>query len=50
MQSPYGPVSVKRSSGYGVEKSKPEYEQLKSLALEAGITLDQARDLVDKFS
>lgn len=50
VQSPYGPVSVKRSSGYGVEKSKPEYEQLKSLALEAGITLDQARDLVDKFS
>ena len=50
VQSPYGPVSIKRSQGYGVEKAKPEYEQLRSLAIQAGISLDDARDIVDKFA
>lgn len=48
-ESPYGPVPVKRSQGYGVEKAKPEYEQLKGLALKAGISLDEARELVSKL-
>ncbi len=49
VESPYGPISVKRSTGYGAEKAKPEYEQLKGLALKAGISLDEARALVDKL-
>ena len=50
IQTPYGPIAVKYSQGYGAEKSKPEYEQLKALATEAGISLDEARAMVDKFS
>lgn len=50
VQTPYGSVSVKRSKGYGVEKAKPEYEQLRHLAIEAGISLDEARELADKFT
>lgn len=50
VQTPYGPICVKHSSSYGVEKIKPEYEQLKELALEAGLSLDEARRVVDKFT
>lgn len=50
VQTPYGPISCKRSSGFGAEKAKPEYGQLQKLALEAGIPLDEARDLVNKFT
>ena len=50
MQTPWGPVRVKRSLGYGAEKAKPEYEELRQLALDAGIGLDEARAMVDKLT
>ena len=36
VETPYGPVGIKQARGYGVERAKPEYEDLKALA-EAGI-------------
>ena len=41
---------MKRSLGYGTEKAKPEYEELRQLALGAGISLDEARAVVDKLT
>lgn len=37
--SAYGNIRVKKSSGYGVEKEKPEFEDLKSIVLKNGITI-----------
>ncbi|MBR3126327.1 MAG: DUF111 family protein [Mogibacterium sp.] len=42
----YGKVRFKRVSGYGVERSKPEYEDLARIARERGISIAEARDLV----
>ncbi len=49
VETPYGPVGVKRAQGYGVERSKPEYEDLKALAEAAGCSLDEARKIAEKF-
>ncbi len=37
--SSYGNVRVKKSSGFGVEKEKPDFEDLKSIVLKNGITI-----------
>jgi len=37
--SAYGNVRVKRSSGYGIEKEKLDFEDLKSIVLKNGITI-----------
>ena len=39
----YGDVRVKRAQGWGVERKKPEYEDLARLARERGIPLEEAR-------
>lgn len=39
----YGPVRVKRSKGYGVEKQKPEYDDLVRIAREQGCSIDAIR-------
>lgn len=39
MDTPYGPVRQKISSGYGVERSKPEYDDLTKIAREQEISL-----------
>ena len=39
VQTPYGPVRQKISSGYGVERSKYEYEDLAKIAKENGLSL-----------
>lgn len=49
VETPYGSVGVKRALGYGVERSKPEYEDLKALAEAAGCSLDEAREIADQF-
>ena len=41
-----GPVRVKRAYGDGVERSKPEYEDIARIAREKGLPFDQARELV----
>ena len=39
--TPYGPVRVKKAQGYGVSRSKPEYEDMARIAREHKITLKQ---------
>ena len=43
--TPFGPVRVKRSEGYGVQKTKAEYDDLAAIAREHGLTLDEVRRL-----
>lgn len=42
IQTPYGEVRRKDSSGYGVKRSKYEYEDLSRIAKETGISLQEA--------
>ena len=37
--SAYGNIRVKKSTGYGVEKEKPDFEDLKSIVLKNGVTI-----------
>ena len=46
--SAFGEVRVKRARGFGVERSKPEYEDLARLARENGVSLRQVRDSIEK--
>ena len=41
-----GPVRVKISQGFGVEKEKPEFEDLKAIAKETGMSLAEVRGLL----
>ena len=50
VETPYGPVGIKQARGYGVERAKPEYEDLKALAEAAGCSLDEARRIAEKFT
>lgn len=40
--TPYGDVHIKRASGWGVSRSKPEYEDIAKIAREKGISFLQA--------
>ena len=44
----YGPVRVKHAAGMGVDRIKPEYEEIAALAKEHGISLGSAREAVLK--
>ncbi|MBR5931236.1 MAG: nickel pincer cofactor biosynthesis protein LarC [Lachnospiraceae bacterium] len=46
IETPYGEVRVKKSTGFGVERSKYEYEDLARIAREQGISLEQAREQI----
>ncbi len=43
-ETAYGPVRVKRSSGYGTVREKPEYEDMKKIAEEQNLSLREVRD------
>ncbi|MBQ7651047.1 MAG: nickel pincer cofactor biosynthesis protein LarC [Victivallales bacterium] len=45
--TPCGEVRVKRSSGYGVERRKFEYEDLARIAREKGISIDEAKSIIE---
>ncbi len=47
--TPYGPVRVKQVSGYGVERSKAEYEDLARIAKAEGISLREARERITEY-
>lgn len=47
--TPYGTVRYKAVSGYGVSRSKPEYEDLARIAVERGISIAEARELVKDY-
>ena len=43
LASPWGPVRGKRSRGYGVERVKPEYDDVARIAREQGLSLEQVK-------
>ena len=45
-ETPWGPVGVKASTGWGVTRRKPEYEDLARIAREQGLPLEQVRSLL----
>ena len=46
--TPWGPVGKKESRGYGVQRSKYEYEDLARIARETGMSLAQVRAMVQE--
>lgn len=48
ISTPYGDVRIKRASGMGVERSKPEFDDLAMLAAENNLPLRTIRDAVEK--
>lgn len=49
LETPYGPVRSKVSSGYGVERSKYEYDDLSRIAREKGISIPEVISLVENL-
>lgn len=47
LQTEYGEVHIKTASGFGVEKSKPEYEDLARIARENEITIGEVRRILN---
>lgn len=48
IQTPYGTVCRKDSIGYGVSRSKYEYEDLAKIAREQGLSLENVRAVLEK--
>lgn len=48
ISTPYGDVRIKRASGMGVERSKPEFDDVAMLAAENNLPLRTIRDAVEK--
>lgn len=46
VQTKYGSVRIKKATGWGIQRRKPEYEDLTSIAREQKIPLSQAAELV----
>ena len=49
VQTPYGEVRRKVSSGYGVSRVKYEYEDIARIAKEQNISIDEVRKFVEKL-
>lgn len=49
INTPLGPVRVKKSSGYGVQKSKVEFDDLSKIAKEKGLSLTEVRTTIAPF-
>lgn len=47
-QTPYGPVHIKIAEGRGVQKSKPEYEDLARLSRQTGLPLSELKRELNK--
>lgn len=43
LDTPYGPVRAKRSHGYGVDRVKPEFDDLKEIAEREGISVGEIK-------
>ena len=48
-ETPYGTVRIKTVRGYGVRRSKAEYEDLAGIARERGISIREARALIEEY-
>ncbi len=44
----FGPVRVKKSYGYGVQRSKFEYDDISAIAREKGLSLEEVRNRIEK--
>ena len=49
IDTPLGTVRVKKSSGYGVQKSKVEFDDLSKIAKEKGLSLTEVRTAIAPF-
>lgn len=49
INTPYGEITVKTVSGYGVHRSKIEYEDLRKIADSEGISIAAARKIAERF-
>lgn len=47
LETPYGPVRYKISTGYGVERKKYEYEDISRIAKEQNISISKAEELIE---
>lgn len=47
-ETPYGPIPRKTGTGYGLTKSKPEYEAMANAARTHGVSLAAVREAFDK--
>ena len=47
-QTPYGPVHIKIAEGRGIQKSKPEYEDLARLSRQTGLPLSELKRELNK--
>ena len=45
-ETPFGPVREKLAEGYGVSRWKPEYEDIRRIALEQGLSPRQVREMI----
>ena len=48
LETPWGPVRIKTSAGWGVTREKPEYEDLAKIAREQDLPLGKVRELLPK--
>ncbi|MBQ8973157.1 MAG: nickel pincer cofactor biosynthesis protein LarC [Clostridia bacterium] len=46
VDTPLGPIRVKRSTGYGTSRSKPEYDDIAAIAQREGLSLSDVEKLV----
>lgn len=49
VETPYGPIRCKISSGYGVERKKYEYEDIAKIAKENEISIETIMKNIDKL-
>ena len=49
VETPYGPVRIKKVAGYGTERSKMEYDDLARIASEQGLSLSEVQEIVRKI-
>ena len=47
VETAYGEVRIKTSSGYGVEKRKTEYDDIARIAIENDLSLADVRKLIE---
>lgn len=48
LHTPYGDVRCKHASGYGSSRSKYEYDDLALIAKEQGVSIEEAKKLIEK--
>lgn len=48
LETPWGPVRIKTSAGWGVTREKPEYEDLAKIARDQDLPLDKVKELLSK--